>query len=96
MNGELALETAERLALDVLSPQAGAEATADPARLEALYRRALARPPGGEEVRRDLAFIAELAAGLDAAVGDAARRRILAWAALAQALLISNEFLHVE
>jgi hypothetical protein len=91
LNSDLVLDASEGLAARVLAASAGAgEPASERAAIERLYREALCRPPAEAEVERAVRFLAGLR-GID--TGDPERR---AWAALAQVVLLSNEFLYVR
>jgi hypothetical protein len=79
---------AERLADRVLEQADG------PARLEALYRLACQRAPGPSDRATAEAFLARYSAEL--AGVPAGERPRAAWAALARAVLASNEFLYLD
>jgi hypothetical protein len=97
LNGEIALERAQRLASDLLS-----RATDDEAVVRRAYRLAWARTPTAEEVRLGVKFLAAQAevirkrassAGKD---GEPDAVRAAAVADFCHALLNTNEFLYVD
>ncbi|MCC7086251.1 MAG: PSD1 domain-containing protein [Pirellulales bacterium] len=92
LNGPLLKEAAGRL---VKSIQADRALTGDEARLTALYRHILNRPPTTDEYRDALAFLAStnVRDSVSSDVSDSDTFRVSAWQQLAHALLISNEFL---
>ncbi len=106
MNSPLVLQASERLANGALAASGGA------ARVAFLYRAAYGRAPSPAELARALEFVTRLArpaapAASAADVGapaapplppaeEAQRRERETWALLAQALLVSNEFLYVD
>ena len=83
MNDDFVMEAAASLA--DRSRVAAGEGMAG--RVEWIYRRAVNRPPGGDEVRRAERFVTEVS-GADS--------RELAWQMFCQALLSSNEFVFVR
>jgi hypothetical protein len=92
MNGELVAQAARDLASGLLD-----DATPDDAgRAGRLYRRAYGRPAKPEELARAGAFLDRFDRGLADRVPDAGERRRLAWQALCQAVLASNEFIHID
>jgi hypothetical protein len=104
MNSPLAMSTSRTLAASCI-----AAASEDRERVDWLYRRILARRPSNAEQSLALAFVARLAHSprADAPVEAGASAAPAAppsdpqaaaepWRALAQVLLASNEFLHVE
>ena len=89
MNSPLAVENSEALARRVL-----ADAQDDDLRVRRLWRLVYAREPRADESAGALAHLS-LVAKLHAA-DDAEAARLAAWQNLSQALLASNEFMHVE
>lgn len=87
MNSPLVLKAAEQLSASLLMD---AEVT-DHNRLQRIYRSISQRPASENELSRGLAFLQHLETQL---AGDDRRR--MAYQALCQSLLISNEFLYVE
>jgi cytochrome c553 len=91
LNSELAARAADALA-DRLLARSDLD---DAARVRLLFEFAYGRPPTAKEVGRVLAGVA--AFGPDfAAEPDATKRRRKAWAAVCQAALAANEFIHVQ
>ncbi|MBY0515070.1 MAG: PSD1 and planctomycete cytochrome C domain-containing protein [Gemmataceae bacterium] len=66
----------------------------DRGRVERAFLLLYGRPPGGEEAAAALAYLARVAAKLDAAKPQAAAAA--AWESLARALFLSNEFVYVD
>ena len=81
LNSPFLLASSEKLAGRTFDRQPSPEEF-----VEALYRDALLREPSGEEIRRAIDLV-------EAEGGPESRE---AWAVLAQALLIGNEFLFVD
>ena len=99
MNSPLVVEASRKLV------EASASAGDDAQRVDALYRSTLARTPSDSERQRALAFVARAVApqqpsmGADVGKDPSAERAAAAregWRALAQVLLVSNEFLYVD
>jgi mono/diheme cytochrome c family protein/cytochrome c553 len=91
MNSELAIRAADAMAGRVL-----AKPDLDVAgRVRLLFALAYGRPPTGQEVKRVTAGVSAFESEF-AGEADAARRRRKAWAAVCQAVLAGNEFIHVR
>ena len=88
MNAPFVIEQAKALA--ARSDRAG-----DPteeARIAALYRTVLARPPSPAEIRAAARFVSSPAEP----PGEPGRSQLSRWEQLAQVLLMTNEFLFVD
>jgi hypothetical protein len=90
LNSDLIARAADALAGRVLA--AGSD---DAARVRELFALAYGREPAAAETARLAAAAAELEKAFAATEPDAARRTRKAWAAVCQAVLASNEFVHV-
>jgi hypothetical protein len=88
MNAPFVIEQAKALAArsDIMSA-----ATTD-ARIAALYRVVLARPPAPAEVQAATRFLAPV----DPARADPGRSQLTRWEQLAQVLLMTNELMFVD
>ncbi len=91
MNAPFVHAQSESLAAQLLQQR-----TDEPARVELAYRTIFARPPTAVEVAQSLEFLASYRKQLEVAGAPENRRSILSLAALARAMLISNEFLFVD
>jgi hypothetical protein len=90
MNAPLVLRAADALAAGLLRAEGGSDAD----RIRRLYGRVYGRLPREGELGRAAEFLGRYAEAQPSVPPDAARR--LAWQALCQAALVSNEFLHVR
>jgi len=92
MNSELVAQAAHDLASDLL-----ARTTVDDSeRIRRLYVRAYGRPPKPAEIERAVAFLSRYSRGLSTLEPDSREQRLLAWQALCQTILASNEFVYLE
>ncbi len=88
MNSEFAIQAAEAMAHRLLSlPDENDTPSSCECRIRAAYKLAFGRQPTVEEVVRDVAFINDTQALID---------NVDAWRLYCQAMLASNEFLHVK
>ncbi|MEY2747141.1 MAG: hypothetical protein RL112_2183, partial [Planctomycetota bacterium] len=90
MNSPLLVEGGELLAKRVI-----AAAPDDEARATLLWRMVYARAPSADELRGALAHVERVAA-LRAPSADGAAAALSGWRNLSQALLASNEFMHLD
>ena len=90
MNSDLVTQAAEQFARGLLTqPQADA-------RLSAAIEKAYARPATDADLRRARDFLTTADAALASSEADAAKRELQAWKLLAQALLMSSEFIYLR
>jgi len=92
MNSELVAQAAHDLASDLLA----CSTVDDAERIRRLYVRAYGRPPKPAEITRAIAFLSRYSRGLSAMEPVSRERLILAWQALCQTILASNEFVYLE
>lgn len=92
MDSPLVQTAAERVAGRIL-----AGSNLDPHdRISRAYEAVLMRPPSESEFAPAARFVHRMESALARQHPDAARRERLAWQALCQSLLMSNEFLTIE
>jgi cytochrome c553 len=87
MNSPLVLKAAEQLSASLFTETD----VSDHDRLQTIYRKVFQRPASDHELSRGVAFLQQLETQM---AGDDRQR--MAYQALCQSLLISNEFLYVE
>jgi mono/diheme cytochrome c family protein len=88
MNSDFAFQAAEAMAQKLLSENdVDNTLTSNEGRIRAAYRLAFGRPPNQIEIDRDVAFVSDALSSLDPKD---------AWRLYCQAMLASNEFLHVK
>ncbi len=68
----------------------------DAARVRLLYRKAYGRDATAQETARALALVRDVEGALAPRESDVSRRRLGAWAALAQTVVSANEFIYIE
>ncbi len=91
MNSELVAQAARDLAADLLSLE-----KKDVGRARRLYERAFGRPPEPAELARAENFLERFARRLEAEEPNPCERRLRAWTALCQTILVSNEFVSIK
>jgi hypothetical protein len=89
MNSDLVSKAADTLAARLLK-------TAEDARLATAWRLAFARDATESDLRRARDFLTTADASLASAVSDPAKRLQQTWSLLAQALLMSSEFIYLR
>ncbi len=100
MNSQLVAEHAKMLAEQLLKIDGEGDGkdneSDDAARVRALYRRVLSRPPTAAETKRAIAYLDRVSQALESLKHETDKVRLVAWHSLCRAVIASNEFLFIE
>ena len=95
MNSDWVMESADKIARELLS-----ESACESSLIEAAYRKVLGRAPTNAETAQTMSFLdqsaSEQSANDSSANAPSANNRVRRWSLLCHGLLVSNEFIYVK